>query len=115
MTSIKYIGPGRSMHGCLDRSYDSYRFIDSEGTDIDITVYPEPDYTILREYIEYDFYLENSDNDPSESEKDFEYERLIREYETEYEVIYSGALEFNGTEEEFKERYPELYAVFSSI
>ena len=101
---IKYIGEGRSMHGYLDRSWDEYLFEEQDGTNIEVYIYCEPDWDMLREVAE------------DEGIKEQDWDEFVRKEENEFykegngevHVIWAGALDFTGTENEFADRYPEL-------
>ena len=101
---IKYIGEGPSMHGYLDRSYDSYLFRDSDGEQVEVIVFTEPDFDSLKHIAE------------EENMTDGEYMRLVDDAIKEFNkpgggevvIIWAGAEEFTGTADEFAEKYPEL-------
>jgi len=96
---IKYVGTGTSMHGYMDRSYDTYLFKDKDGEDIEVVIFSEPDFESIGESLMYN---EITEKEAKEMEDEF-YK------DGEVQVIWSGAVDFIGTESEFKESYPELY------
>lgn len=100
---IKYIRKvNRS--GTMDRAYDEYIFEDKDGSEISVIEFSEPDWDFLREVA----------NDENMSDTEYENFAKIEEIEFNKEgngdiyVLWDGAIDFNGTEMEFVENYPEL-------
>ena len=101
---IKYLGEGPSMHGYLDRSYDTYRFEDENGELVEVILFTEPDYDGIKA-------IANEENMTDAEYEEFASDMRDSFYEPghgEVEVIWAGTLDFNGTEDEFAEAYPDL-------
>jgi len=102
---IRFIGTGRSSHGTMDRSWDEYLFEDENGHEISVTIFTEPDWDSVRDE-GYDIGIR--------SDYDSRWEMLTEKAEKEFNengevmVVWSGGLDFVGTEKEFTEQYPEL-------
>lgn len=112
-TDVRYIGKGRSMHGYIDRSWDEHIFKDIDREEISVIIFTEPDWEAIYEQINEDYptreHMPDRESDwikLTEKIQDDEEERFNKEGEV--HVIWSGAVDFMGTEKEFADRYPEL-------
>lgn len=99
---VKYIGTVPSMHGCMDRSYDTYEFEDEDGNDIEVVVFSDPDFDSISDQISMEKLSEKQAEKLAEKEESEFYKN------GEIHVIWDGGLSFTGTEKEFKNRYPDL-------